>query len=50
MPTERTLTDAQKQAIIDRRGHRSDGDGKVHRKLVGYLGTRISELENNQDI
>ena len=33
MPKERPLTDSQKEAIIDRRGHRSDGDGKVHRKL-----------------
>jgi hypothetical protein len=31
MSKDRTLTDAERQAIIDRRGHRSDGDGKVHR-------------------
>jgi len=30
MPKDRPLTDAERQAIIDRRGHRSDGDGKVH--------------------
>jgi len=33
MPNNRPLTDVQKQEIIDRRGHRSDGDGKVHRIL-----------------
>jgi len=33
MPNDRPLTDAQKQEIIERRGHRSDGDGKVHRIL-----------------
>ena len=33
MPKDRTLTDAEKEAIIDRRNHRSDGDGKVHRNL-----------------
>lgn len=33
MPKARPLTEAQKEVIIDRRGHRSDGDGKVHRIL-----------------
>jgi len=33
MPKDRTLSDAEKEAIIERRHHRSDGDGKVHRIL-----------------
>lgn len=33
MPKDRTLSDAEKEAIIDRRHHCSDGDGRVHRIL-----------------
>ena len=31
MPKKRTLTNDERQVILNRRGHRSDGDGKVHR-------------------
>lgn len=33
MPKDRPLTEAEKRVIIERRGHLSDGDGKVHRNL-----------------
>jgi len=33
MPKERPLTEAEKEAIMQRRDYRSDGDGKVHKRL-----------------